>query len=108
MPKEIWLPRLQKADVLLFSGGNSFHLMRWIKESGLELLLPELLKTKVWAGISAGSMVTNPTLALSNNDKKIYYEEQFGNIDEDALGFVDFIFVLILIHLIFLMPVKSI
>jgi dipeptidase E len=90
LPKEIWLPRFEKADVLFFSSGNSFHLMRWINESGLAELLPELLKTRVWAGISAGSMVTNPTLALSSKDKKIYYEEKFGVVTEKALGFVDF------------------
>lgn len=89
-PKDIWLPRLEKADVLFFSGGNSFHLMRWVNESGLTGFLPDLLKTRVWAGISAGSMVTNPTLALSSKDKKIYYEEKFGAVTEKALGFVDF------------------
>lgn len=88
LPKNIWLPRLEKADVLFFSGGNTSHLMRWLKESGLADLLPELLKTRVYAGISAGSMVTGPTLALSNNDKKIYYEEEFGYRNEDALNFV--------------------
>lgn len=90
LPKEIWLPRLEVADVLFFSGGNAVHLMRWLKESGLAELLPEFLKTKVWAGISAGSMVTNPTLALSSKDKKLYYEETFGYKSEEALGFVDF------------------
>lgn len=90
LPKDIWLPRIEVADVLFFSGGNSFHLMRWLNESGLAELLPELLKKRVWAGISAGSMVTNPTLALSSKDKKIYYEEKFGYNSEKALGFVDF------------------
>lgn len=90
LPKDVWLPRLEEADVLFFSGGNSFHLMRWIDESGLITLLPELLKTRVWAGISAGSMVTNPTLALSSKDKQIYYEEKFGYKMDKALGFVNF------------------
>ena len=90
LPQELWLPRLQAADVLFFSGGDTSHLMRWISESGLAKLLPDLLKTRVWAGISAGSMVTNPTLALSSQDKKIYYEQAFGYRSEDALGLVDF------------------
>lgn len=90
LPEKIWRPRLEEADVLFFSGGNSFHLMRWMKESGLKEILPELLKTKVYAGISAGSMVTNPTLELSSKDRKIYYEENFGYISNDALHFVDF------------------
>lgn len=89
LPKDIWLPRLETVEVLFFSGGNTTHLMYWLNKSGLAELLPEMLKTKVWAGISAGSMVTNPTLALSNQDKKIYYEERFNYRSEEALGFVD-------------------
>ncbi len=92
LPKNIWLPRLEAADVLFFSGGNTYHLMRWLDESGLSELLPELLKTRVYAGISAGSIVTNPSLALSSKDKKIYYEEQFGYNNDKGLGFVDFYF----------------
>lgn len=90
LPKDIWFPRLEHVDVLFFSGGNSFHLMRWLRESGLAELLPEFLKTKVYVGISAGSMVTNPTLALSSKDKKMYYEENFQYGSEEALGLVDF------------------
>jgi dipeptidase E len=89
LPKEIWLPRLETADVLFFSGGNTTHLMYWLNNSGLAELLPEMLRTKIWAGISAGSIVTNPTLALSSDDKKIYYEERFGYKSEEALGLVD-------------------
>jgi dipeptidase E len=90
LPKEIWLPRIEDGDVLFFSGGNTYHLMRWLTESGLAALLPELLKTRVYAGISAGSIVTNPTLAVSSKDKKIYYDEMFGYSSEDSLNFVDF------------------
>ncbi len=61
---------LKYADVLFFSGGDSTHLMRWINESGLKELLPELLKNKVWVGVSAGSIVTLSTIALSNKRKQ--------------------------------------
>ena len=90
LPKEIWLPRLEVADVLFFSGGNTSHLMHWINKSGLVEFLPKLLETRVYGGISAGSIVTNPTLALSSDDKKIYYEEKTGYRSEAALHFVDF------------------
>lgn len=90
LPKEIWLPRLEAADVLFFSGGNTSHLMYWLEKSGLAKLLPDLLKTRVYVGISAGSIVTAPSLALSNKDKKLYYEEKFGYRGEKALGFIDF------------------
>ena len=90
LPKEVWQPRLEAGDVLFFSGGNTSHLMRWLKESGLDLLLPELLKSRIYVGVSAGSIVTNPTLATSSKDKKIYYEETFNYRSEEALNFVDF------------------
>ena len=68
---------------------RSSHLMRWLKESGLAEMLPELLTTRVYAGISAGSIVTNPDLGVSSEDRKIYYEEKFGYKSEEALNFVD-------------------
>lgn len=90
LPKEIWLPRLEVADILFFCGGNTSHLMFWLEKSGLAEFLPELLETRVYAGISAGSIVTNPTLVLSNKDKRLYYEEVTGYKGEKGLGFVDF------------------
>jgi dipeptidase E len=92
LPKEVWLPKLERGDVLFFSGGNPYHLMYWLKESGLAELLPELLKTRVYAGISAGSIVVNPGIAYPSDDKKLYYKEQFGYSSERALNFVDFYF----------------
>jgi dipeptidase E len=90
LPKWNWQQRLGDADVLFFSGGVTPHLMKWIQESGLEKLLPEFLKTKVWVGISAGSIVVSPTLVLSNQEKIRAYEEKFGYKGEKGLGLVDF------------------
>jgi len=90
LPKEIWLPKLENGDVLFFSGGSNYHLMYWLQKSGLSELLPDLLKTRVYAGISAGSMVTNPSLVSISDDKKKYYEDNFGYKNETALNFVDF------------------
>lgn len=90
LPKSVWLPRLEVADILFFSGGNTAHLMHFVKESGLAALLPELLKTRVYAGISAGSIIAGPSIVLSSEDKRLYYDEVTGYDDEDALRFVDF------------------
>jgi dipeptidase E len=90
LPKEVWLPKIEKGDVLFFSGGNTYHLMYWLEKSGLAELLPELLKTRVYAGISAGSIVTNPNIAYTSSDKQEYYEEHFGHTSEKALSLVDF------------------
>ena len=62
LPKKIWLPRIKDANVIFVGGGNTFHLMYWFEKSGLKELLPELIKTRVYAGISAGSCITGPTI----------------------------------------------
>lgn len=62
LPKEIWLPRLEESNVIFVGGGNTFHLMHWFEKSGLKNLLPNLVKTKIYAGISAGSCVIGPTI----------------------------------------------
>src|ERR1700722_18437524 len=40
--EKIWRPRIESADVMLFGGGNTFYLLRWIQKSGLVKALPEL------------------------------------------------------------------
>lgn len=62
LPKKIWLPRIKDANVIFVGGGNTFHLMHWFEKSGLKELLLELIKTRVYVGISAGSCVTGPTI----------------------------------------------
>ncbi len=89
--EKIWRPKFEEADVLFFEGGNTYHLMEWINKSGLTEILPEMLKTKVYVGVSAGSMVTNPDLALKIS--QIVYEEDFDKTEDmKGLGFVDFYF----------------
>jgi dipeptidase E len=62
--EKIWKSSLERADILYFEGGNPYYLMRWLNKSGLSQLLPNLLEDKVYVGVSAGSIVTNPNLAL--------------------------------------------
>jgi dipeptidase E len=91
IPKDKWKPQMDEADILFFSGGNTYHLMEWINKSGLKDLLPEYLKTKVWVGISAGSMVTNPDLAAKIS--QAVYDEDHDKIGEvPGLNYVDFYF----------------
>ena len=89
VPPKIWRSSFEKADVLVFGGGNVYHLLHWIKKSGLESLLPEFLKTKIYVGISAGSMVTAKNISLSSSD--LLYYEQTGNVQNTTgLGLVNF------------------
>lgn len=92
LSKNQWLPRLEEADVLLFSGGNTFHLMYWLNKSGLSKLLPKLLKTRIYMGISAGSMVAGHAIGLTQA-KKLYYPDLKSTYkDEEGLGIVNFYF----------------
>ena len=89
--ESIWKPSLERADVLWFEGGNSYHLMEWINKSGLSNILPKLLENKVYVGVSAGSMVTNKNLAL-NISQKIYEEDLDRTVELDGLNYVNFYF----------------
>lgn len=59
--RERWEPWVRAADVLLVAGGDATYLAHWVRESGLEEVLPSLADT-VWVGLSAGSMVLTPRI----------------------------------------------
>jgi dipeptidase E len=59
LPKDLWMPKVRQADVLLVAGGDAAYLAHWMHLSGMMTLLPELDET-VWVGLSAGSMVMAP------------------------------------------------
>lgn len=89
--KEVWLPKLKEADVLFFEGGDEYYLMEWINKSGLVGLLRELLKTRVYVGLSAGSMVVSKDLVKHIYD--VVYEDDHGPDEPiSGLGFVNFYF----------------
>jgi dipeptidase E len=89
--ENIWRPQLEEADILFLEGGNTYHLMRWINKSGLVKILPELLKTKVYVGLSAGSMVVSPDLALRLS--QIIYGDDMEEEPMNGLGYVNFYFI---------------
>src|SRR3989344_2564990 len=92
VPKNIWFPMMEEADVLFFCGGNSCHLMRCLKETGLVNMLPKFLETKVYAGLSAGCTITTPDLSLASEKTKLEYKKLCGYDSEEALHLVDFYF----------------
>ncbi len=91
---------LENMDVIFVGGGNSFYLSYWMQKSGLFKLLPELLKTKVYAGISAGSMVAGASLlesgALDHIDEFLddhYYDRVIkGEASNKTPNLVDIVF----------------
>ena len=83
LDKEVWVPVVEEADILLVNGGDALFLAHWLRQSGLAELVPSLGDT-VWMGLSAGSMVMTPRIG---EDFKVW--EPPGGGDE-ALGIVDF------------------
>jgi dipeptidase E len=69
--------------VLLVNGGDALYLGHWMRQSGMEALLATL-EDKVWAGLSAGSMVMTPRIG---EDFKGWEPPAGG---DRALGWVDF------------------
>lgn len=87
LSKGLWLPRLESTEVIFFGGGNTFHLMYWMKESGLLEELPQLLETRIYAGISAGSCITGST--IYNSVQNLFGEKYKLEIKE-GLNLVKF------------------
>lgn len=80
--KDVWVPWVEQADVLLVAGGETAYLCHWMRESGFADLLPQLTDT-VWVGVSAGSMVMTPRVG----DDFVGWASA---PDDRALGVVDF------------------
>lgn len=91
LDKNIWLDKINAADVIFFEGGDNYYLMEWVNKSGLVDIIPELLKTKVYVGLSAGSMITGKDLNLSSS-QLVYGDDLDRTEDLNGLNLVDFYF----------------
>ena len=92
--------RLLWSDVIFVGGGNPFYLSYCFEKAGMFDLLPRLLETRVYAGISAGSMIASKTLRTSSEAYKSdkFYDESYDEFGPDGrssmqtLAYVDFAF----------------
>ena len=100
--KKLWWPMIEQADVIMVGGGNAGYLSYWLQEAGLFDVLPELLKDKVYVGISAGSMALTAGLQSHHigmpshpADYELALDDPLlppGQVSRKSLGFVDFLF----------------
>lgn len=81
IPKDVWLPRLEESDVIFVNGGNTTHLMKCFNDSGLTEEIPNLLKNRVYVGVSAGSYVATPDIRFNTDNVDVVL---------DGLKLVDF------------------
>ncbi len=86
VPKSIWLPRLKRSNVIVVGGGNTAYLMNCIISSGLKDEIQGLLRSRVYVGISAGSIVMSKTIQASS---EFLYGDEVRQAPK-GLGIIDF------------------
>lgn len=75
LPARLVLERLRQADVVYVEGGNHYHLANSIAANGLTAELADILESKVYVGVSAGSMIFSRNLSRRTG-------EAFGEQDD--------------------------
>ena len=79
----------EEADVIYFTGGNSFFLMDQLRKTGTDgLLKKELANGKLMIGESAGAIICAPTIQyIEQMDEK---PEDYSQEDNEGLDLIDF------------------
>jgi dipeptidase E len=97
--EEHWLPAVEAADVIIVGGGNGFYLSYWLQQSRLAQKLPELLKNKVYVGVSAGSAIVTHSINVNRSKLEktgVYHDDEYDETGPSkassvkTLKFVDF------------------
>lgn len=87
--KDRWLEVLKRTNVVWVEGGNTFYLLKWFRESGLNKSIGDILKDKVYVGVSAGSVIAGPSIELAG--WKPAGDKNVANLkDLTGLNLVDF------------------
>ncbi len=92
IPKELWAVHFDGIDVVSFGGGNEKYLARTMGAQGFKEFILPMLETKVYMGISAGSMVAGHFLS-GGMTKELFPEEDFGEEKGEPMGILDLIFI---------------
>ena len=80
---------LEKADVLFFSGGNTFYLLQKIQESNSAEVIKNFVENgKIYIGSSAGSLIAGPDIYPAHFADDIKMAPKI--IGYEGLGLVDF------------------
>ena len=63
LPRQMVLDRLRHADVIYAEGGNHYHLANSIIVNGLAAEMAAVVESRVYVGVSAGSMIFSRNLS---------------------------------------------
>ena len=92
LPEDLIESHVAVADVICVGGGDERYLARMFAAHDFAQKLPLWLASKVYMGISAGSMVLGHYLAVDVS-KAIFIEEDFGDMKGDGLGLLSFAYI---------------
>ena len=83
---------LKDKNAVHVEGGNTFYLLKAVRESGFDKVIKELIeKGVVYIGSSAGSYITCPTIEVSTWKKPGEEKDRFGVTDLTAMNLVPFL-----------------
>ncbi|MFH1694717.1 MAG: Type 1 glutamine amidotransferase-like domain-containing protein [Patescibacteria group bacterium] len=88
VPGVDWKDRLASVDVIVVSGGNTFYLLDQVRKTKFDEWLKGVLNEKVYVGISAGSILMTPTIAVSSVEPGDKNTPELTDVS--GLGYVDF------------------
>ncbi len=81
---------LSDKDIIFVNGGNTFYLLKWVRESGFDKVVPHFLKRgRLYVGVSAGSYIACPTIEQAT--WKHQDRNRVGLTNFAALGLVPFL-----------------
>lgn len=81
---------LRGKDMVYVQGGNTFYLLRCVRESGFDEMIKELIKEgAIYIGVSAGSYIACPTIEMATWKRQD--KNEVGLTDLHALNFVPFL-----------------
>lgn len=83
--KAVWEERFKEKDVICVGGGNEKYLAEVFNSIGMKDVLLGLSDSKVYVGISAGSMVTG-NFIREELYPTLFPEEDFGNMSKPPMG----------------------
>ena len=88
LKRDIWINDLLECDVIWFEGGNTFYLLDQIRKSGLINDLTDIVKDKVYVGISAGTILATPNIGTAHTEPADSNDVKISDLT--AFGWVDF------------------
>ena len=79
---------VENFDVIYVCGGNTFYLLKKIRETGFDKIIIEFTKTKkLYFGVSAGSILVCPNIKIAS----LFDENDVNLTDLTGLNLTDFI-----------------